>query len=99
GLVPQNATLETLLRQQLPADLTRSIVSAVTGVFNPRDLRAAQTYQITFGFDGLFQEFRYAIDPDTLLRVAFRDRPGAPAKSLDVALVALPKEYVPAAVS
>jgi hypothetical protein len=65
GLVPQNATLESLLRQQLPADLTRSVVDAVAGVFNPRDLRAEQAYQITRGLDGLFREFRYAIDADT----------------------------------
>jgi murein DD-endopeptidase MepM/ murein hydrolase activator NlpD len=71
----------------------------VAGVFNPQDLRAEQAYQITRGLDGLFREFRYAIDADTLLRVAFRDRPGAPVASFDVALVPLPKEYVPVAVA
>ena len=70
GKVPPNATLETLLRRQnLPPDTTGSLLEAVTGVFNPKDLRANQSYRITRTLDGIFREFRYQIDADRLLRV------------------------------
>ena len=94
AVVPQNATLESLLRQQqLSADVTASVVDAIRGVFNPRDLRAQQTYWVTRTLDGLFHEFRYQIDPDRLLRVVFSDHPGDSASSFDVEVVNLPKEY------
>ncbi|MEO8482418.1 MAG: M23 family metallopeptidase [Acidobacteriota bacterium] len=94
ALVPQNATFETLLRQQqLPADMTASVVDAIRGVFNPRDLRAEQSYSVTRTLDGLFREFRYQIDPNRLLRVVFRDRSGDAAASFNAEVVDLPKEY------
>jgi len=94
ALVPQNATLESLLRQQhLSADVTASVVEAIRGVFNPRDLRADQNYWITRTLDGLFREFRYQINPDRLLRVVFSDQPGNRAASFNVGVVDLPKEY------
>jgi murein DD-endopeptidase MepM/ murein hydrolase activator NlpD len=98
AVVPENATLESLLSQQLPSDLTRSVVEAVRGVFNPRDLRAEHAYRITRSLDGLFREFRYDIDADTLLRVVFRNTAGSDAASLDAAVVPVPKEFEPAAV-
>jgi murein DD-endopeptidase MepM/ murein hydrolase activator NlpD len=98
SVVPPNATLESLLQEQLPAELSRSVVEAVRGVFNPRDLRAAQPYRITRTIDGLFREFRYDIDADTLLRVVFRHDPGAP-QAFDVSVVPVPKEYVASAVT
>lgn len=97
AMVPRNATLETLLRPQLSAEVTRSVVDAVRGVFNPNKLRADRPYRITRGFDGLLREFRYDIDADTLLRVVFRAQHGA-TPSFDVELVPVPKEYLPAAV-
>lgn len=99
AVVPPGATLESLLQQQLPADLSSSVVQAVRGVFNPRDLRASQPYSITRTLDGLFREFRYTIDADRLLRVVFRHKPGEPAASFDVSVVPVPKEYVPSAVA
>jgi murein DD-endopeptidase MepM/ murein hydrolase activator NlpD len=100
AIVPRNATLESLLlEEKIPAELTASLVEAVRGVFNPRDLRADQTYWIRRGFDGLFREFRYQIDPDRLLRVAFRHTPDQPAAVFDVEVVTLPKEYETAAVT
>ena len=100
SVVPQNATLESLLRQQqVPAELTSSLVNAVRGVFNPRDLRADRTYWVTRTLDGLFREFRYEIDADNLLRVVFRDSPQAAAAEFDVEVVTLPKEYELSAVS
>ena len=39
--VPPNATFETLLkRNEVPADVTSSVLKAMGGVFNPRQLRA-----------------------------------------------------------
>jgi murein DD-endopeptidase MepM/ murein hydrolase activator NlpD len=87
-----------LLREQLPAELSRSVVDAVRNVFNPRELRASQPYRITRTIDGLFREFRYDIDADRLLRVVFRDEPGHPTE-FDVSVVPVPKEYVTSAVS
>jgi murein DD-endopeptidase MepM/ murein hydrolase activator NlpD len=98
AVVPPNATLESLLHEQLPAELSQSVVDAVKGVFNPRDLRAAQPYRIVRTIDGLFREFRYDIDADTLLRVVFHDEPGKP-RAFDVSVVPVPKEYVASAVS
>ena len=93
AVVPPNATLESLFRQeQMPAELSASILQAVRGVFNPRHLRADQVYRITRTVDGLFREFRYEIDADNVLRVAVR-RPGAPDPAIDVAVLPLPKEY------
>jgi len=100
AVVPQNATFESLLRQQqLPADMAASVVDAIRGVFNPRDLRAEQNYSVTRTLDGLFREFRYQIDPNRLLRVVFRDRAGDAAASFNAEVVDLPKEYKLAAVS
>ena len=94
SVVPQNATLESLLRQQeVPAEVAASLVTAVRGVFNPRELRADRTYWITRTLDGLFREFRYQINDDDLLRVVFRDGPRSTAAEFDVEVVALPKQY------
>jgi murein DD-endopeptidase MepM/ murein hydrolase activator NlpD len=98
AVVPPNATLESLLQQQLSADLSQSVVEAVRAVFNPRELRADRQYSIVRGLDGLFREFRYDIDADNLLRVVFRRQPGAVAAEFDVAVVPVPKEYTPDAV-
>lgn len=100
ALVPQNATIESLLRQQqVPADVASSLVDAIAGVFNPRDLRADQTYWVTRTIDGIFREFRYQIDPDRLLRAVFKNEPGQPAAQYAAELVMLPKEYRLSAVS
>lgn len=88
--VPPNATLETLLRSQnLPPDTAGSLLHAVIEVFNPKELRANQSYRITRTLDGIFREFRYQIDADRLLRVIAA--PGAPAFKAEV--ITLPKEF------
>jgi murein DD-endopeptidase MepM/ murein hydrolase activator NlpD len=100
GLVPVNATLESLLRQQdVPATLSGAVVNAIRGVFDPRNLRADQAFWVTRTVDGLFREFRYQIDTDNLLRVVFTNDPGLTAASFDVAVVTLPKDYELTAVS
>ena len=89
--VPANATLETLMASHgLPADTVSSIVTAMTGVFNPRGLRANQSYRVTRTLDGILREFQYQIDTDRLLRV-FRPSTAAPFQAEDVTL---PKETV-----
>lgn len=99
SLVPPNATLVSLFRQEkIPAELTSSLVDAIRSVFNPRDFKAEQTYWISRGLDGLFREFRYEIDADRLLRVVFRDKPDQPVAAFDVEVVTLPREYEPAAI-
>jgi murein DD-endopeptidase MepM/ murein hydrolase activator NlpD len=101
SVVPRNATIESLLRQQqLTPELAASVVDAVGGVFNPRELRANQTYWVTRTLDGLFREFRYQINADELLRVVFRaERTGTEIAPFDVERVVLPKEYVRSAVA
>ena len=89
--VPRNATLESLLRQNnLPMELTAPLIDAVRGVYNPREIRADRTYQITRTLDGLFREFSYQIDTDRLLRVVRRADAVTPAFSAEV--VPLPKD-------
>ena len=90
GTVPPNATLETLFRKfNLSPELTTTAIEAVRGVFNPRDLRANQPYQLTRTLDGIFREFRYLIDADRLLRVvrtgAGGGRAGRERRSRDAA--------------
>jgi murein DD-endopeptidase MepM/ murein hydrolase activator NlpD len=93
AVVPPNATLESLFRQEhMPEDLSASIVQAVRGVFNPRSLRADQGYRITRSFDGLFREFRYEIDANSFLRVAVR-RPEGASSTIDVAVLPLPRHF------
>lgn len=99
GLVPPHATLGALLRQQLSPDVSASIVDAVRGVFNPRDLRPDRTYKITRTLDGLFREFRYYIDADRVLRVVLRGDGSDSTPAYDVEVVPIPKQYEPAAVS
>jgi murein DD-endopeptidase MepM/ murein hydrolase activator NlpD len=92
--VPRDATLESLLRQQnLSVELTTSLVDAVRGVFNPKDLRANQMFRITRTMDGLFREFRYQIDADRLLRVFALPPAAADAPAhLSAEVVTLPRE-------
>jgi len=91
--VPPNATFETLLkRNEVPADVTSSVLKAMGGVFNPRELRANQDYRITRTLDGLFREFRYQIDADRLLRVFARPAASDPGV-LSAEVITIPKEY------
>jgi murein DD-endopeptidase MepM/ murein hydrolase activator NlpD len=91
--VPPNATLEMLLRgNQLTAEATNSVLQAVSSVFNPKQLRANQTYRITRTLDGLFREFRYEIDADRLLRVIAKPA-GSDAPGFSAEVIRIPKEY------
>lgn len=89
GIVPPNATLETLLAREVPSELTSPIVESIRAVFNPRELRAGETYRVIRTFDGLFREFQYEINTDRLLRVVVRP----PDNSFDATVVDIPREY------
>jgi murein DD-endopeptidase MepM/ murein hydrolase activator NlpD len=98
--VPRNATIETLFRQfNLTPDLTVAAIDAIGAVFNPRDLQADRSYQLTRSLDGLFREFRYVIDTDRLLRVVRIGGASGLASAFNAEIVALPKEIEVAAVS
>lgn len=101
--VPRNATFAGLLRQQqLAPELADSVVDAMRSVFDPRHLRANQTYWVTHTLDGLFREFRYQINADELLRVVLRTGDEAAhgtTPNFNVEVVKLPKEYQRTAVS
>ena len=98
--VPRDATLESLFRQNnLPADLTAALVEALSGVFNPRDLRANQSYWLTRSLEGLFREFRYEIDTDRLLRVVMTAAPDGTPPAFDATVVTLPKQIELAAIA
>lgn len=104
AVVPRNATFESLLRQQqVGPEMAASVVDAVRGVFNPRHLKANQSYWVTHSIDGLVREFSYQINPDELLRVVFRTDAGtadhAATPNFNVEVVKLPKEYARTAVS
>jgi murein DD-endopeptidase MepM/ murein hydrolase activator NlpD len=93
--VPANATLETLLRQnKLPDDVTSALVTAARSVFNPRELRADQPYEVARTLDGLFREFRYRIDADRLLRIVSRKSGDAAAPAYDAAVVPVARRTV-----
>ena len=69
--VPRNATLETILRdQKLSADLSADVVTAVREVFNPRQIRANQPYQVIRTIDGMFRGARRPV------RIRDESRPG-----------------------
>lgn len=68
--VPPNTTLELLLKKQdVSSESSSAVLKAISDVFNPKQLRANQTYRISRTLDGLVREFSYQIDEDRLLRV------------------------------
>jgi len=89
--VPARATLASLLTAHAVEEaLAAQIVSAVTGSFDPRALRADQPYRLVRGLDGLVREFVYRIDADRFLHV--RGRGHAERPEFDVRVVAYEKQ-------
>lgn len=92
-IVPQAATFESILRKNNVDYATAAAVAdAVKAVFNPRQLRASQPYQLTRTLDGLFREFRYEIDTSKFLRVVRRATPDVPSPAFAVDVVSYPRE-------
>ena len=72
--MPANATLDTLLRDNLTrADLIPGLVSLASSVFDLRRLRTDQPYRLVRTLDGELRRFEYEIDLDEFLRIAPRD--------------------------
>jgi murein DD-endopeptidase MepM/ murein hydrolase activator NlpD len=94
--VPPQATLEALFRQyNFSAETTAMLLDAVKAVFNPKELRANQSYRISRALDGALREFSYHIDADRVLSV--RPAPGPSAFTAEV--VTLPKDMRVEAIS
>jgi murein DD-endopeptidase MepM/ murein hydrolase activator NlpD len=71
GVVPRNATLASLLRdQQMRQDVIPGIIAMAGEVFDPRRLRADQPFRLVRTVDGLLRQFEYEIDEDRFLRIA-----------------------------
>jgi len=93
GRVPRNATLDSLLRSAgVREDLIPGIVSLARGVFDPRRLRADQTFELVRALDGSVRSFEYEIDTDRFLRIAAT--PGRPPTELVAEVVPYPQQRV-----
>jgi murein DD-endopeptidase MepM/ murein hydrolase activator NlpD len=83
--VPRNATLDRLLREHaVREDLIIAIVEAARGSFDPRDLRANNTYRLVRTLDGMLRVFEYEIDADRFLRIVSADRRAPSALDVEV---------------
>jgi murein DD-endopeptidase MepM/ murein hydrolase activator NlpD len=83
--VPRNATLDRLLRDHaVREDLVIAIVEAARQSFDPRDLRANNTYRLVRTLDGLLRVFEYEIDADKFLRIVSADRRSPAALDVEV---------------
>ena len=72
GLVPRDATLETMLRGHgVAADAARAVIDAARTVFDPKRLRSLQPFSLERTLDGALRQFEYEIDGASFLRVAF----------------------------
>jgi murein DD-endopeptidase MepM/ murein hydrolase activator NlpD len=75
GLVPRNATLDRLFREQALAEpFVIAAIEAVKTVFNPRQLHSDRPYRLVRSLDGMLREFECQIDADRFLRIVARDR-------------------------
>lgn len=92
AVVPRDATFESLLRaNQVDSATATAVVGALSDVFNPRQLRADQPYQLSRSLDGLFREFRYEIDASKFLRVVRRAVGGDGQPQFAVEVVEYPR--------
>jgi murein DD-endopeptidase MepM/ murein hydrolase activator NlpD len=95
--VPQHATLDRLLRDHaVREDLVVAIVEAARRSFDPRDLRANNSFRLVRTLDGILRLFEYEIDADKFLRIVSADR-RSPA-ALDVEVIPYEKRTEVAAV-
>ena len=100
GRVPRAATLEALLRHNhVEPDVAASLAAAVSGVLNPRSLKANRAFRVTRTLDGLFREFQYQIDTNRFLRVVSRNRQKDGPAEFDVAVVPYAREVSTEAVT
>ena len=70
GIVPRNATLDTMLREHgVAADAVQAVVAAARSAFDPRRLKSLQPFALERTLDGALSLFEYEIDADRFLRV------------------------------
>jgi murein DD-endopeptidase MepM/ murein hydrolase activator NlpD len=70
GIVPRNATLDTMLREHgVAADAVQAVVAAARNAFDPRRLKSLQPFALERTLDGALSLFEYEIDADWFLRV------------------------------
>jgi len=87
-VVPRNTTLDALLRDHgVEAAAVGRVVAAMTGVFDPRQLRSLQPFLIERTTLGALRLFEYEIDADRFLRVSS----AATAPDLDAEVLPIPK--------
>jgi murein DD-endopeptidase MepM/ murein hydrolase activator NlpD len=97
GLVPPNTTLDGLLRAQgLGPDAVVGAVEAAGRVFNPRRLRAMQSFQLERTIAGALKRFEYEIDDDSFLTVRPSD---GTSSDLTAEVMPIPKILEPARAS
>ena len=83
-VVPRHATLDALLRAHgVDATSVESTLDALTGVFDPRQLRSLQPFVLERSLLGALRLFEYDIDHDSILRVAPRAS-GSPELTAEV---------------
>ena len=86
GLVPRNATLDSLLRQlDVQTDLVPPIVERAALVFDLKTMRAGQPYRLIRTLDGALRSFEYQIDFSRFLRI--ERRAGAEPRALAAEIV------------
>jgi murein DD-endopeptidase MepM/ murein hydrolase activator NlpD len=91
NVVPRNATLDALLRDHgIEGETVARVAAAMTGVFDPRQLRSLQPFVIERSSLGALRLFEYEIDADRFLRVS--TAAGAPDLAAEV--VPIPKTMV-----
>ena len=97
GVVPHNATLDTMLRGHgVAADAAQAIVAAARTVFDPRRLRSLQPFSLIRTLDGALRSFEYEIDAQTFLRIASARPVGG---ELRAELLPIPRTLEHAAIS
>jgi murein DD-endopeptidase MepM/ murein hydrolase activator NlpD len=70
GVIPNNTTLDTMLRAHgMAAAAVGQVISAARKVFDPRRLRSSQPFLLVTTLDGALRRFEYEIDAASFLRV------------------------------
>jgi murein DD-endopeptidase MepM/ murein hydrolase activator NlpD len=97
NVVPRNTTLDGLLREHgLEGETVRRVVGAMTGVFDPRQLRSLQPFMLERSALGALRLFEYEIDADRFLRISPTDHG---ADELGAEILPIPKTLRHAAVA
>lgn len=97
ALVPRSATLDALLRDHgVDGPSVAAAIQAVIEVFDPRQLRSLQPFELERTLVGALRRFEYEIDADRFLRVESGADPTAP---LTAAVLPIPKTLEHAAVA